>query len=65
LLGLLDRFGLRKFLRLAALDLGGLRPRPAAVSAERVKCLDDSSWIFSPSSIQQAFADEHVDFRFA
>jgi hypothetical protein len=26
---------------------------------------DDGAWIISPSSIQQAFADEHVDFSFA
>jgi hypothetical protein len=31
----------------------------------RVKCPDDGSWIISPSSLQQALADEHVDFRFA
>jgi hypothetical protein len=31
----------------------------------RVKCPDDGAWIISPPSIQQAFADEHVDFRFA
>jgi hypothetical protein len=31
----------------------------------RVKCLDDGVWNISPSLIQQAFADEHVDFPFA
>jgi hypothetical protein len=30
-----------------------------------MKCPDDSARIISPSSIQQAFADEYVDFRFA